>query len=131
MGIYLIFIFLLILAAIVVREYKKRTQDSQNAVQKPSNPSCATCDGASEKCLQECLLEASAKPIEYFDDEELDAFKGRKSDSYTEDEVEQFAEVLNTMRQDEVKDWTISLSLRGVNLPDSLKDEVIMLMENQ
>ena len=36
---------------------------------------CATCDGtASTKCEQECMMEASTKPIEYFDDEELDAF---------------------------------------------------------
>lgn len=33
---------------------------------------CATCDGtASTKCEQECMMEASTKPIEYFDDEEL------------------------------------------------------------
>ena len=64
------------------------------------------------------------------DDEELDAFKGRRSDSYTDDDVELFAYILHTMRPDEVKAWTRSLTLRGISLPDELKDEVLMLAES-
>ena len=93
-------------------------------------PSCATCTGADERCEQVCMMKASLKDIEYYDDEELDVFKGRQSDNYTNKEIEQFAEVLHTIRQDEVKGWNRSLILRSINLPDSLKDEVIMLIEN-
>ena len=75
-------------------------------------------------------MEAAIKDIEYYDDEELDAFRGRESDTYTEQEVEQFSEVLYTMRPDEVKGWTRSLTLRGVNLPNQLKDEVFALTDN-
>ncbi len=75
-------------------------------------------------------MEAAIKEIEYFDDEELDAYKGRTADSYTDDEAEEFREVLYTMRPEEVKDWNRSLILRGVNLPNQLKDEVIMMIEN-
>ena len=92
-------------------------------------PTCSTCDGTpAAKCEQDCMLEASTKPIEYFDDEELDAFKGKASDSYGDDEVEQFADVLYTMRQDEVAAWCRSLHLRGIELPDQLKDEVFALL---
>lgn len=92
-------------------------------------PTCSTCDGtAATKCEQDCMMEASTKPIEYFDDEELDTFKGRASDSYNDDEVEQFADVLYTMRQDEVAAWCRSLHLRGIELPDQLKDEVFALL---
>lgn len=90
--------------------------------------SCATCNGENDKCEQECMMEAATKPIEYFDDEELDAFKGRPSDSYTDEEVEQFSYVLNTMPQEEIKDWCRSLHLRGIELPDQLKDEVYMMI---
>ncbi|MCD8291855.1 MAG: hypothetical protein LUC91_10195 [Prevotella sp.] len=131
MTIYIIFILLLVLAAVVVGIYKKHTQDNASNVRQGRENSCDTCNVATDKCLQECLLEASAKEIEYFDDEELDNFKGRKSDSYTDEEVEKFADVLYTMKQEEVKEWAVSLSLRGINIPDRLKDEVIMLMENQ
>ena len=90
--------------------------------------SCATCNGENDKCEQECMMEAAIKPIEYFDDEELDAFKGRSSDSYTDEEVEQFSYVLNTMPQEEIRDWCRSLHLRGIEIPDQLKDEVYMMM---
>ena len=92
---------------------------------------CATCNGTPEtKCEQDCMMEASTKPIEYFDDEELDAFSGRQSDSYTDDEAELFSDVLYTMRQDEVAAWCRSLHLRGIELPDQIKDEVYMLRTN-
>ncbi|MBP5278352.1 MAG: hypothetical protein J6Z18_07700 [Prevotella sp.] len=89
---------------------------------------CTTCNGDNALCEQECMMVAATCDIEYFDDEELDVFKGRQSDSYTDDEVEQFREVMYTMRQSEVKDWNRSLILRGVAVPDQLKDELVMLM---
>lgn len=93
--------------------------------------SCNTCNGENTKCEQECLMEAATKDIEYFDDEELDAYKGRSADSYNEQEVEQFSEVLYTMRPEEVPDWNRSLILRGINLPNQLKDEVIAFLNEQ
>ena len=38
------------------------------------------------------------------------------------------AEVMYSMRQEEVADWNRSLILRGINVPDQLKDELIMLL---
>ena len=62
---------------------------------------CSTCNSENQKCEQECMMEAATKPIEYYDDEEL-----------------------YTMREEEVAGWCRSLHLRGINLPDQLKDEV-------
>lgn len=87
--------------------------------------SCSTCNGENTKCEQECMMEASLQDIVYYDDEELDAFKGRAADSYTDQEIEQFADVLYTMQPEEVAGWNRSLILRGINLPNPLKDEVI------
>lgn len=89
---------------------------------------CSTCNGDNNKCEQDCMLEAATRPIEYYEDEELDTYRGRPSGSYTDDEVQQFADVLYTMRQDEVAGWCRSLNLRGINLPDQLKDEVYMML---
>jgi hypothetical protein len=75
------------------------------------------------------MLEAAVKEIEYFDDEELDRFQGKSSDSYSDEEAEVFRDILYSMRQKEVKDWTRSLTLRGIELPDQVKDEVMMLSE--
>ena len=87
------------------------------------------CCGKHAVCEKDQLLAAAGKDVEYFDDEELDAFRDRPSDQYTPEEVAQFEEVMTTMRPDEVQDWLRSLNLRGINLPDDLKDEAIMLME--
>ena len=92
---------------------------------------CTTCTPESPRCEQACMMEAATKPIEYFDDEELDAFIGRAASDYTDDEVEQFAYILHTMREDEVAAWSRSLVLRGINLPDQLRDELIMLRDSQ
>ena len=90
---------------------------------------CATCTGDNDKCEQECMMEAATQQIEYYDDEELDLYKGRTADSYTDEEAEQFREVMETMRPDEVKGWNRSLILRQIAMPDQIKDEAVMLME--
>lgn len=91
---------------------------------------CSTCSDDNPQCEQACMMEAATKEIEYFDDEELDRFKGRPAESYTDDEVELFADVLYTMRPEEVKAWNRSLNLRGVAVPNQLKDELFNLMED-
>ena len=85
------------------------------------------CCGQHEVCEKESL-QAIREDIEYYEDEELDRFRGRTT--YTEEEVEEFREVLYTMRTDEVAGWMRSLQLRQVNLPNELKDEVILLIDN-
>lgn len=91
--------------------------------------SCATCSGYDENCMHDCMIQAAVNPIEYYDDEELDRFQGRESDTYSEEEVEQFAEVFYTLQPQDVPGWSRSLILRGINLPDALKDEVILMLQ--
>ena len=76
------------------------------------------------KCAKRtaCWL-LSAKKIEYYDDEELDLFIGKEADAYTEEETNQFRDVLYTMQDIDVAGWVRSLQLRGIELPDDLKDE--------
>lgn len=102
----------------------KRGEDEAIVVGKGD---CTSCNGDNAMCEQVCTMKAATKPIEYFDDEELDAYKGRPSDSYNDDETAQFAEVLETLRPTEVKTWGRSLILRGINMPDDIKDEYIAL----
>ena len=92
------------------------------------NPADMECCGQQEVCEKESLLAAISKQIEYYDDEELDRFKGRGGDEYTNEEAEEFRNVLYTMRSEEVAGWVRSLQLRQVNLPDEMKDEVFMIV---
>lgn len=75
-------------------------------------------------------MKAAAEPIDYFDDEELDRFQGRTADAYTEAEEEEFREVLYTTLPREVGDWLRSLQLRGIELPESLRDEALLLADS-
>lgn len=86
------------------------------------------CCGQHEVCEKDSLLAAVSKQIEYYNDEELDRFRGIDGDEYTPDDVEEFREILYTMRDDEVAGWVRSLQLRSVNLPNELKDEVFMII---
>ena len=86
------------------------------------------CCGQHEVCEKESLLSAISKEIEYYNDEELDRFQGREGDEYSEEEVEEFREVLYTMKETEVAGWVRSLQLRAVELPNEVKDEVVMIV---
>lgn len=88
----------------------------------------AECCGQHEVCEKDSLLAAVSKGIEYYDDEELDRFRGRESDKYTDEEVEEFREVMFTCKDDEVAGWCRSLQLRGIELPDELKDELFLII---
>ena len=92
------------------------------------NPIDMECCGQHEVCEKESLLAALSKQIEYYNDEELDRFRGRRADAFSTDEIEEFREILYTMRSDEVAGWVRSLQLRGVEVPDGLKDEVLMIV---
>ena len=89
---------------------------------------CSTCNGDNAKCEQTCMMEAATKEVEYFDDEELDRFRERPSAAYSDDEAEEFREVLYTMKETEVAGWVRSLQLRAVELPNEVKDEVVMIV---
>lgn len=86
------------------------------------------CCGQHETCERDSLLAAVSKAIEYYDDEELDRFKGVESDAYEEEAVDEFREVLYTLQEVEMAGWLRSLQLRGVNLPDALKDEAFLIV---
>ena len=86
------------------------------------------CCGQHETCEKDSLLAAVSKGIEYYNDEELDRYRGRQSDEYTDEEVEEFREVMLTCQDDEVAGWCRSLQLRGIELPDDLKDELFLII---
>lgn len=86
------------------------------------------CCGQHETCEKDSLLAAVSKEIEYYNDEELDRFRGVEADGYSPDEVEEFREIMYTMREDEVAGWIRSLQLRAVNIPDEIKDEVFLIV---
>ncbi|MFL1683604.1 MULTISPECIES: phospholipase [Bacteroidales] len=115
-----------VVAAILQKSYNWKIEEKKE--QSASIQSLDGCCGAHEICEKESLLAAVSKNIEYYDDEELDRFKGYSSNSYSSGEVQEFADVLYTLRSEEVAGWVRSLQLREIELPDQLKDEIVMIV---
>lgn len=92
------------------------------------NPVDMECCGQHEVCEKESLLAAVSKKIEYYDDEELDRYIGTPADAYTADQEDEFRDVFYTMREEDVAGWVRSLQLRGIALPDGLKDEIFLIV---
>lgn len=92
------------------------------------NPVDMECCGQHEVCEKESLLAAVSRKIEYYDDEELDRYIGTPADAYTAEQENEFRDVFYTMHEDDVAGWVRSLQLRGIALPDNLKDEVFLIV---
>lgn len=86
------------------------------------------CCGMHITCERDSLLASVSPSIEYYDDEELDNFRDRVPSSYTEVEIEQFRDVLLTMRPEDIAGWARSLQLRQIALPQAVRDELIMIV---
>ena len=113
-------------AAFANRLFSRNSEEPDTIVTKTT---CDTCNGQDTRCEQECMLEAATKDIEYYDDEELDRFRGRPSDCFTDEEAELFREILYSMPLGEAKGWNRSLILRGINVPDQIKDELLLMID--
>ncbi|MBD5305667.1 MAG: phospholipase [Bacteroides sp.] len=88
------------------------------------------CCGLHLVCEKDSLSPMSAE-ILYYDDEDLDRFVGRTPESYSPEEVEEFREVLMTLRADDVAGWARSITQRRLELPFEVRDELLMLVNEQ
>lgn len=89
------------------------------------------CCGQHATCERDSLLAAVSKEIIYYDDEELDEFCGRESDQYADKEADLFANVFYDLKEVEVAGWVRSLQLRGIEIPDQIKDEVLLIVRER
>ena len=88
------------------------------------------CCGMHIVCEKESLSPFTTE-AEYYDDEELDRFRGRGTDEYTAEESDEFRNILLTMRTDEIAGWVRSLQVRGVTLPSDIRDEVLLIISEE
>lgn len=88
------------------------------------------CCGLHLVCEKDSLSPMSDEII-YYDDEELDRFIGRAPESYTAEEEEEFRDVLMTLLPQDVAGWARSITLRRIELPGEVRDELLMLVNEQ
>lgn len=127
---YICAVVLLLMFVLFYLDRWNRTRglNQQQAVQPQQEIPAGECCGKHAVCEKQKLAEARLRSAQYFDDEDLDRFKGRSSDDYTDQEVEEFRYVLYTMQQDEVREWMECLQARDIEIPDELKEECYSMM---
>ena len=106
------------------RRHRKTSSPDEPAYNEPEEACC----GMHITCEEDSLLASVSPEIVYYDDEELDAFKGRGADSYTDEEIEQFRDVLLTLLPEDIAGWGRSIQLRGIELPSSVREELLMIV---
>ena len=102
-------------------------ESSAPTTQQPNNPTTSICCGLHAICEKTGQIN---EPPVYYDDEELDRFAGRPATDYTDEETEEFRDVLLTLLPSDAPGWSVSLEKRRINLPAELMPELeLMLLE--
>lgn len=113
-----------------VQEESAELPERPEAETDSGHGSNGVCCGMHLVCEKDSLSPVSTK-VEYYDDEELDRFIGREADSYTPEETEEFQDVLLTLRPEDAPGWARSITMRRINLPPVVRDELLMIVNEQ
>lgn len=87
----------------------------------------AECCGLHQVC-EKTNLSPHTGEIVYYDDEELDRYRGRDAEDYTVEEIEEFRDVLLTLLPQDVAGWSRSIQVRGITLPTEIRDELLLIV---
>ena len=127
-----VLLFIFVVTGIVIYLLRRFTGKNSNADKDVSEPTPivmeeSECCGAQEICEKTGKYNPKFQP-DYYDDEELDQFKGVSPDSYTDEQIAMFDEVLMTMKESDVAGWIKSLQLREIEMPYSVREKAIMIL---
>lgn len=133
---YILLVAIVLVGAVLYGEhrlYLHRRADGDADTQNTEDAQTAGADGQEccgmhITCEKDSLLASVSKEIEYYDDEELDRFAGKSPDGYSDDEIEEFRDVLITMKPSDIAGWARSLQLRDIALPAAVRDELLMIV---
>ncbi len=117
-------LFTLVGIALLVKENRKRAKsDTETNAPKVA----AGCCGAHDVCeVDDIMLDENI--IEYYDDEELDVYKNKNEKEYTSNQIDQFREILYSLKTQEIRYWLLSIERRHIKLPSILISEARTLM---
>ena len=127
-----VLLIIFVVTGIVIYLLRRFTGKNSNADKEIGEPTPTVmeeseCCGAHEICEKTGKYNPKFQP-DYYDDEELDQFKGVSPDSYTDEQIAMFDEVLMTMKESDVAGWIKSLQLREIEMPYSVREKAIMIL---
>ncbi len=129
----LIILLLLVTVGIVLyifhrRDVARESIGGQIVETEETADSSGECCGMHIVCEKDSLLATVNEAIIYYDDEELDRFKGRSAEDYTDDEIEEFRDVLLTLLPHDIAGWGRSVQQREIALPSIVKEELLLIV---
>lgn len=128
--IFLGIIIFFLIALFVWNAYQRKQGNTERAEKVESAPIDGTCCGQHAICEQDSLLNCFVEEPDYFDDEELDKYKGYLDESYSSHEVDEFREVFYTLLDEDKPRWVRSLQQREIAIPNQLKDEILLIVND-
>lgn len=138
--IILLIIFFTILVSYLIYMDKRRRARTPNMEEKKGFTNMSEerkraiesgeCCGQHEVCERDSLINTRIQ-AEYYDDEELDQFKGRNPESFTEEEIKLFNDVFYTLKEGDVSGWLKSMQIREIEIPQNLKDEALFIIQER
>lgn len=123
-----ILVALVVVGAVLYALHRNDTSDTPPTLATSHDEEEEVCCGMHITCEKDSLLAAVSSETVYYDDEELDRFRGRRTDSYTPDETEEFRNVLLTLLPEDIAGWGRSIQLRGIELPEEVRDELLLIV---
>ncbi len=122
-------LFSWLLSKFLFRKGQSPAEASEQSEQTTQTDDDACC-GQHLVCEKDSLL-YQGEEIVYYDDEELDAYKGLSAEAYTEAQLRDFEEVFFSLQDRDMAGWLRSLQLREINLPLELRDEALMIVSER
>lgn len=87
------------------------------------------CCGMHITCEKDSLVAGIDSELLYYDDEELDCYRGRQAHEYTVAEIEEFRDILLTLKPHDIAGWARSITMRGITLPQEIREELLMIVD--
>lgn len=112
---------LVLIMVLVMQRYRKKTEGTPDEIE-PCVAGGGCCGG--KNCHRKQARQSKVDTTLYFEDEELDRFKGKSATDYTPAEVAEWTEVVTTLRSSEVMDWVTSIHRRQLHIPSTLQETV-------
>lgn len=107
-------------------QFWKSKGEGQEKIETPTEP-MEECCGAHEVCETD-LINKLSEEIIYYDDEELDAYRNYEENDYNDDQIDEFREVLYSLKEKELEGWIRSLELRKIEMPSIIKSELVFML---
>ena len=126
LGIILLFGFVVAMATLIGNKFSRKNKElepeEEDNFQIPTG-----CCGAHEVCDFEEMLQ-NPNEIIYFEDEDLDRFKDIPANGYNDAQIDEFRDVLYTLKDDEIRIWLLSIERRQIQLPVILRQEALFMV---